>query len=163
MPHTLVRQEIEVRLTPSGVECFFKGKRVAAHRRSPHRGAHSTVPEHMPASHRAHAEWTPGRMLNWAATLGSATTQIVRFQLESRPHPEQGYRACLGIMRLARQYGPERLEAACARAIALGAHRYKSVASILKAGLDRQPLPGAQPHELILPTHANVRGASYYH
>lgn len=163
VPHTLVRQEIEVRLTPSGVECFFKGKRVAAHRRSPHRGAHSTVPEHMPASHRAHAEWTPGRMLNWAATLGSATTQIVRFQLESRPHPEQGYRACLGIMRLARQYGPERLEAACARAIALGAHRYKSVASILKAGLDRQPLPGAQPHELILPTHANVRGASYYH
>ncbi|SDH05090.1 IS21 family transposase [Propionivibrio dicarboxylicus] len=163
VPHALVRQEIEVRLTPNSVECFFKGKRVAAHQRSPHRGAHSTVPEHMPVSHRAHAEWTPGRMLNWAATLGPATTQIVRFQLESRPHPEQGYRACLGIMRLARQYGPERLEAACARAIALGACRYKSVASILKAGLDRQPLPGAQQRELILPTHANVRGASYYH
>ncbi len=129
VPHTLVRQEIEIRLTASSVECFFKGKRVAAHARNPRHGAHSTVPEHMPASHRAHAEWTPGRMLNWAATVGPATTEIVRYQLESRPHPEQGYRACLGVMRLARTYGKERLEAACTRAVTLGARRYKSVAS----------------------------------
>lgn len=162
VPHTLVRQEIEIRLTASSVECFFKGKRVAAHARNPRHGAHSTVPEHMPASHRAHAEWTPGRMLNWAATVGPATTEIVRYQLESRPHPEQGYRACLGVMRLARTYGKERLEAACARAVTLGARRYKSVASILKAGLDRQPLPDTQA-ELTLPSHGNVRGSSYYH
>lgn len=163
VPHALVRQEIEVRLTVGGVECFFRGKRVAAHPRNPRRGAHSTVPEHMPASHRAHAEWTPGRMLNWAATLGPATAQIVRYQLESRPHPEQGYRACLGVMRLAKTYGKARLEAACARALALGARRYKSLASILKAGLDRQPLPGAHQPELALPAHGNVRGSSYYH
>ena len=163
VPHALVRQEIEIRLTAGSVECFFKGKRIAAHPRSARRGAHSTVPEHMPASHRAHAEWTPGRMLNWAATLGSATTEIVRYQLESRPHPEQGYRACLGVMRLAKTYGKARLEAACARAVALGARRYKSVASILKAGLDRQPLPGSAQTELTLPSHGNVRGSSYYH
>jgi transposase len=163
VPHALVRQEIEVRLTAGSVECFFKGKRVAAHAHNPRRGAHSTVPEHMPASHRAHVEWTPGRMLNWASTLGSATTEIVRYQLESRPHPEQGYRACLGVMRLARTYGKDRLEAACARALALGARRYKSIASILKAGLDRQPLPGTAQAELTLPAHGNVRGSSYYH
>lgn len=163
VPHALVRQEIEIRLTVGSVECFFKGKRIAAHPRSARRGTHSTVPEHMPASHRAHAEWTPGRMLNWAATLGPATTEIVRYQLESRPHPEQGYRACLGVMRLAKTYGKTRLEAACARAVALGARRYKSVASILKAGLDRQPLPGTAQTELTLPSHGNVRGSSYYH
>lgn len=163
VPHALVRQEIEIRLTVGSVECFFKGKRIAAHPRSARPGAHSTVPEHMPASHRAHAEWTPGRMLNWAATLGPATTEIVRYQLESRPHPEQGYRACLGVMRLAKTYGQSRLEAACARAMALGARRYKSVASILKAGLDRQPLPGTAQTELTLPSHGNVRGSSYYH
>lgn len=163
VPHALVRQEIEIRLTMSSVECFFKGKRVAAHARSARRGVHSTVPEHMPASHRAHAEWTPGRMMNWAASLGAATTEIVRYQLESRPHPEQGYRACLGVMRLAKTYGKARLEAACERAIALGARRYKSVASILKAGLDREPLPGAAQTELTLPAHGNVRGSSYYH
>jgi transposase len=163
VPHALVRQELDVRLTVSSVECFFKGKRVAAHPRNPRRGAHSTVPEHMPASHRAHAQWSPGGMLNWAATIGPQTTVVVRYQLESRPHPEQGYRACLGLMRLARQYGHERLEAACTRAVTLGARRYKSIASILKAGLDRQPLPGAAQAELKLPTHGNVRGPSYYH
>ena len=163
VPQALIRLTIEVRLTRGSVECFFKGKRVAAHARSYRRGAHSTVPEHMPAAHRAHAEWSPGRMLNWASTIGPGTREIVRHQLESRPHPEQGYRACLGVMRLARQYGKERLEAACLRAAALGARRYQSLASILKAGLDRQPLPGAVQAELKLPAHANVRGPKYYH
>ena len=163
VPQALVRQPIDIRLARSTVECFFKGKRVATHMRSPRRGAHTTVPEHMPASHRAHAEWSPGRMLNWAATIGPGTREIVRHQLESRPHPEQGYRACLGVMRLARYYGNDRLEAACLRASALGARRYQSVASILKAGLDRQPLPGAAQAELKLPAHANVRGPKYYH
>ncbi len=163
VPNALVRQEIDVRLTTSSVECFFKGKRVAVHLRSHRRGAHTTLPEHMPASHRAHAEWSPGRMLDWAMTIGPRTGDVVRYQLESRPHPEQGYRACLGIMRMARQYGKERLEAACARAVALGATRYRSIASILKAGLDRQPLPETTQPELALPTHGNVRGSNYYH
>jgi transposase len=163
VPHPLVRQEIDIRLTRSSVECFVKGKRVAVHPRSYRKGQHSTLPEHMPASHRAHAEWNPGRLLNWASTLGPATTSIVRYQLESRPHPEQGYRACLGLMRLARTYGKERMEAACARAVVLGAKRYRSVASILKAGLDRQPLPDPSPPERPLPAHGNVRGRTYFH
>jgi len=163
VPHALVRQEIEIRLTADSVECFFKGKRVAAHPRSSRRGAHSTVPEHMPASHRAHAEWTPGRMLNWAATLGPATTQIVRYQLESRPHPEQGYRACLGVMRLAKTYGKRRLEAACARAVAIGGAPLQVGRLDPQGGLDRQPLPGTTQSELTLPAHGNVRGSSYYH
>jgi hypothetical protein len=102
-------------------------------------------------------------MLNWGATIGPRTGDVVRYQLESRPHPEQGYRACLGLMRLARQYSKERLEAACSRAVALGALRYRSVASILKAGLDRQPLPESSQPELSLPLHGNVRGSTYYH
>ncbi len=163
VPNALVRQEIDVRLTTSSVECFVKGKRVAAHVRSHRRGVHTTLPEHMPASHRAHAQWSPGRMLNWALTIGPRTGDVVRYQLESRPHPEQGYRACLGIMRMARQYGKDRLEAACARAVALGATRYRSIASILKAGLDRQPLPESAQPELALPAHGNVRGSTYYH
>jgi hypothetical protein len=102
-------------------------------------------------------------MLNWGATIGPRTGEVVRYPLESRPHPEQGYRACLGLMRLARHYGKERLEAACTRAVALGALRYRSVASILKAGLDRQPLPEPAQPELSLPLHGNVRGSTYYH
>lgn len=163
VPNALVRQEIDVRLTTSSVECFFKGKRVAAHLRSYRHGVHTTLPEHMPVSHRAHSEWSPGRLLNWAMTIGPRTGDVVRYQLESRPHPEQGYRACLGIMRMARQYGKDRLEAACARAVAVGATRYRSIASILKAGLDRQPLPEPAQPELALPSHGNVRGSTYYH
>lgn len=163
VPNALVRQEIEIRVTTGSVECFVKGKRVAVHPRSHRRGCHTTLPEHMPAAHRAHAEWSPGRLLNWAMTIGPRTGDVVRYQLESRPHPEQGYRACLGVMRLARHYGKDRLEAACTRAVALGALRYQSVASILKAGLDRQPLPDQRPSELPLPAHGNVRGSSYYH
>ena len=161
-----VRQEIAVRLTTGSVECFVRGKRVAVHPRSYRVGVHSTIAEHMPASHRAHAQWSPGRMLNWATTIGPRTGDVVRYQLESRPHPEQGYRACLGLMRLARQYGNARLEAAATRAVALGAMRYKNLASMLKTGLDRAPLPASAPQqaELALPdAHANLRGAHYYH
>jgi len=163
VPNALVGQQIDIRVTISSVECFVKGKRVAVHPRSHRRGCHSTLPEHMPASHRAHAEWSPGRMLNWAMSIGPSTGDIIRYQLESRRHPEQGYRACLGVMRLARHYGKQRLEAACARAVALGAMRYRSVASILKSGLDRQPLPEPPQTELPLPVHGNVRGSTYYH
>jgi len=94
VPHALVREQIDVRVTSASIECFVRGKRVAAHIRSHRRGVHTTLPEHMPAAHRAHAEWSPGRMLNWATTIGPRTGDVVRYQLESRPHPEQGYRAC---------------------------------------------------------------------
>ena len=122
---------------------------------------HTTVAEHMPASHRAHREWTPQRLIAWGVSIGARCGQLVRWQMEHRPHPEQGYRACLGLQRLARQFGPQRLEAACARALAIGSPTYRSVASILASGVDRQLV--AAPAEVALPLHENVRGADYYH
>ena len=163
VPHALVRQEVELRTTLGTVEVFLRGKRVASHPRNPRKGSHSTIADHMPAAHRAHADWAPGKLLTWANAVGPATGQLVKRLLEEKQHPEQGYRSCLGLMRLARTDGRQRLEAACERALALGAHRYRSVASILKKGLDRQPLTPPAQAELPLPDHANVRGPAYYH
>jgi transposase len=163
VPHQLVGELLEVRITASVIECLHHGKRVASHVRSGLPGRHTTQAEHMPKSHRAHLEWTPGRLLNWALSIGPATRDIAQYQLESRPHPEMGYRACLGLMRLARQYSAVRLELACVRARALRAMTYRSVAAILKAGLEQQPLPAPRQIDLALPAHANVRGSKYYH
>ena len=162
VPNALVRQAVELRITRGGIEILARGHRVASHARSSRKGQFSTVAEHMPASHRAHAEWSPTKLLTWAASVGPATAELVQRMLTEKPHPEQGYRACLGLMRLARKHGRSRLEAACTRALAVGAHRYRSVASILEKGLDRQPL-APQQAELALPDHANVRGPGYYH
>ena len=123
-------------------------------------GRHTTDPAHMPVSHRRHAEWSPSRILSWAARTGPATAGLADAIMQARPHPEQGYRSCLGLIRLADRYGAERVEAACARALAVRALSYRSVESILRHGLDRQPLPaGAGTHP---PPHPNLRGASYY-
>ena len=163
VPHQLVGELVEVRITARMIECLHHGKRVASHVRSALPGRHTTQAEHMPKSHRAHLEWTPGRLLNWALSIGPATRDIAQYQLESKPHPEMGYRACLGLMRLARQYTAARLELACVRARALRAMTYRSVAAILKAGLEQQPLPTPRQIDLALPVHANVRGSKYYH
>jgi len=161
VPYTLVRQQLDIRLSASVVEIFTKGKRVASHRRALQKGHHSTVAAHMPRAHQHYAEWTPQRLIHWAATSGPATAQVVETILASRPHPQQGFRSCLGIMRLGKSYSPERLEAACQRALTLGACSYKSIESILKHGLDRQPLP-QQPEVTASPHHANIRGPHYY-
>ena len=161
VPYALVRQQLDVRLSAAVVELFAKGKRVASHPRSPHKGRHSTVAAHMPKAHQHYAEWTPQRVIHWAATSGPATAQVVETILASRPHPQQGFRSCLGIMRLGKSYSPERLEAACRRALTLGACSYKSIESILKKGLDRQPLP-QQPDGIASPSHPNIRGPHYY-
>jgi transposase len=163
VPHALVRQEVELRITRSTIEVLAKGRRVASHPRNPRKGGYSTIADHMPAAHRAHADWSPGRLMNWAASVGPATGELVKRLLLEKQHPEQGYRSCLGLMRLARTAGPDRMEAACTRALAIGAHRYRSVASILEKGLDRQPVTGPAQAELALPDHANVRGPDYYH
>lgn len=163
VPHALVGQEVELRITRHTVEVLFRHQRVASHARSSVRGGYTTVAEHMPASHRAHREWSPARLLRWAAAIGTATASLVQHLLESKPHPEQGYRACLGLLALARKYGDARLEAGCARAIALGARTRKSVASILAAGLDRQPEAPSLFADTLLPAHANLRGPEYYH
>ena len=162
VPHRLVRTEVELRVTGTTVEILAGGKRVAVHAYSAVRGAHTTSAEHMPASHRAHRDWTPAKLIAWGERIGAATAAVVRWQMEHRPHPEQGYRACLGLQRLARQYSAERLEAACARAQSIRSPTYRSVNSILRSGLDRQSTP-ATPVQAALPLHENVRGPDYYH
>jgi transposase len=163
VPHSLGRQQVDARITRHAVEILFHGKRVASHVRSDCRGKHTTLPEHMPASHRAHMEWTPGRLLNWGTRIGPATARLVRHLLSSKPHPEMGYRACLGLLALARKYGNERLEAACLRALQIGSPTRRSVLSILQNGLDRQAVASDPQLELNLPDHENVRGPDYYH
>ena len=162
VPYTLVRQEVDVRLTATTVEILHRGRRVAAHVRSAVRGRFTTDPTHRPKAHQRHLEWTPSRVITWGTSLGPAIGQLVQQLLDSFPHPEQGYRACLGIFSLGKRYGQARLEAACARALAVGAPRYRSVKSILVAGLDRLPADEA-PAPLLLPlAHEHVRGPAYY-
>jgi len=162
VPCQLVKRQLDARLTADTVECFHKGQRVASHLRSQQKGRHTTVREHMPESHRQYGDWSPERLIRWAQKSGLSTAQIITTILSSRRHPQQGYRACLGILRLGKTYGDERLEAACQRALLLGTHRYKSIESILKNGLDKRPL--AQQQELNLPEdHDNIRGSDYYH
>ena len=161
VPHRLIREQLDARITAHTIELFRKGERVAVHLRGTGRGRHTTVPEHMPSSHRRYAEWTIERILREAAAIGPSAAKLAALILESRPHPEQGYRACLGILRLARQYGTDRLEAACDRGLDIGARSYGSIQSILKHGLDRRP-PQPRQREL-LPDHPNIRGSRYYH
>jgi transposase len=161
VPYALVKQQLEVRVSARVVELFHKGTRIASHVRSRLKGRHSTVAAHMPTAHRHYVEWTPQRLIRWAADSGAATAQMVETILASRPHPQQGFRSCLGIMRLGKSYGAERLEAACRRALTIGACSYKSIESILKNGLDRTPLPPISVAPAPL-HHANIRGPEYY-
>jgi transposase len=162
VPHRLVGAKIDVRVTGQLLECFASNQRVASHAVSTVRGGFTTTPEHMPASHRAHLDWTPAKLIAWGQRIGVSTAAVVTWQLEHRPHPEQGYRACLGLLALVRRYSPERLEAACTRAMAIRAPNLRSVTNILKCGLDRQPslFPGADNPTI---EHENVRGPDYYH
>ncbi len=162
VPFQLARSQVDVRLSGSVVEVLHKGQRVAAHARSALAGRFTTRTEHMPKSHQKHLEWTPQRLLNWGERIGPATCSIIRRLLEDKPHPEMGYRSCLGVFSLARRYGEARLEAACARALTIGSPKREAVQSILEAGLDRHAelLPAAATP---LPTHGNVRGSDYYH
>jgi transposase len=162
VPYTLVKAQLEARISAHTVEVFHKGKRVASHRRSPYKGRHTTLKEHMPKAHRHYAEWTPQRLIRWASKTGGATAQVVEAILTARAYPQQGFRACWGIMRLGSRYGDERLEAACQRAMAIGACSYKSIESILKHDLDRQPLPD-KPRLAPAIDHVNIRGPKYYH
>lgn len=143
------------------VECFYRGRRIASHVRSDRCGHHTTVRDHMPKAHRAYAGWTPERIERWAKTIGPATAELTTCVIASRRHPQQGYRSSIGILKLIRAYGEARLEAACRRALAIGAKSYKSVHSILKSGLDQQPLPGSDQLDLPI-EHENIPGALYY-
>ncbi|MEB3221032.1 MAG: IS21 family transposase [Candidatus Sericytochromatia bacterium] len=162
VPYTLVRQEVELRYTTSTVEVLHRGRRIASHLRSFERGKHTTLPEHMAPQHQRYLEWTPERITTWAARLGPSVAGMTAAILASRDHPVQGFRACLGLLRLEKQYGAARLDAACGRALFFGTHGYRSVERILRGGLDLKPLPPRIPLPMPPPAHENVRGAAYY-
>jgi transposase len=160
VPYGLIHEPVLVRLTRTTVEIFHRNRRVAAHPRSDQRGQYTTQPEHRPVAHQKYLEWTPQRLAEWAGKSGPHCARLVCGILERRPHPEQGYRSCLGLMRLGKQVGADRLEAACQRALHFDLYAYQSVKAILEKGLDRQPLETEPP--LASPAHDNVRGANYY-
>lgn len=161
VPYPLVGQQLDVRFTHTTVEILHNSRRVASHMRSVHKGRHTTTREHMPKSHQRYLEWTPSRLVGWAQQIGPGSTQVVTTILTSRPHPEQGFRSCLGLFRLGKRYGHDRLEAACVRAIAIQGFSYRSVASILKTGLDQRPNASASTTKLPI-EHDNIRGPHYY-
>lgn len=161
VPYQLAGYQVDVRMTATVVEIFHKNRRVASHIRGYREGGVSTNPDHMPKSHQKYLEWTPSRIISWAGRIGPATGALAQKILESRPHPEVGFRSCLGIIRLAHDFGTERLEAACARALTCHAYSYKNVKSILTNGLDRVPLK-TDSDQLTLPSHSNIRGKEYY-
>jgi transposase len=161
-PYRLAREQVEVRATRSTVEILHKGQRVASHLRSyskTHR--YVTDPSHMPAAHREHLQWTPSKLIAWGQSVSPAVGEVVETILRTRPHPEHGYRACLGLKRLAKRYGHERLGAACARALPMRSPGYRTVADILKSGMDRVP-PKPSPAPTLTIEHENVRGPEYY-
>jgi len=162
VPYQLVKTEVEARITERTVEIFHRGQRVASHRHAAKVGHYTTVTEHMPRPHREYAQWTPQRLVGWAKKTGPATAELIGRILESRRHPQQGFRSCLGILRLGKTHGVERLEAACRRALHIGAASYKSIDSILKHKLDQKPLPDKKPDQLSI-LHNNLRGSDYYH
>jgi transposase len=162
VPYTLVRQEVEARLTITTVEVFFEGRRIASHPRSYLKGNYTTLLEHMPPSHRNVAEWTPERMQGWANKIGPETGRVIAAMLAVRTHPEQAFRACLGVLSLGKKHSKERLEAACRRANAAGCQNLRSLQSILQHGLDKLPLVAVPPPTGPRESHENVRGPEYY-
>lgn len=161
VPYQLVKQELNIRFTATVVEIFKSGKRVAVHPRKTQGNAYSTASEHMPSTHRAYAEWTPSRVLNWAAKTGADVALFIQHLMKAKAHPEQGFRAAMGIIRLEKKVGKDRLNAACQRALAIGGESFRCVSNILEHGLDRQPLP--QEETATLPqNHENIRGGSFY-
>jgi transposase len=156
----LLRQEVEARITAKTVEIFHRGKLVATHLRSLRRHRPSTVAEHMPSSHRRYRDWTHERIRREAATIGDDTAALIDLILRSRPHPEQGFRSCIGILRLEKSYGAERVDAACARALAIGTRSYSSVSTILKNRQDGKARTEPEQSSMF---HENIRGPGYYH
>ncbi len=161
VPYQLAGEQLDVRMTAGTVEVFYKHRRVASHIRSHREGGATTNPEHMPDSHRRYLEWTPSRIVNWAARTGPATASLVEKIMQIKPHPEMGFRSCLGIIRLGKEFGIERLESACQRALRAKAYSYKSVKSILASGLDKAPTQ-EDTTQLTFIDHSNIRGKDYY-
>ena len=162
VPYRLVRHPVTLRVTRKTVEIYFKGQRVAAHRRSDEPGKYTTLTEHMPESHKRHLQWTPSRILNWSRSTGPSCAKVAKTIMDNRPHPEQGFRSCLGIIRLAERYGKQRVEAACKRAITLNLASYKSIKNMLEANLDKSPLTEDETNVLPSNQNSHIRGSNYY-
>ncbi|MBT8429580.1 MAG: IS21 family transposase, partial [Gammaproteobacteria bacterium] len=161
VPHQLLRQKLWARITARTVEIFHNGQRVAAHARTSGNRQHSTQRDHMPPNHRFRADWTPEHIRRQASRIGPNTQAFVEVVMRERKHPEQGFRTCLGVIRLGKTFGRDRLEAACERALLINARSYSSLHSILKNGLDRAPR--TEPTDEPAITHPNIRGADYFH
>ena len=163
VPHTMVGSEVQVRATVSIVEILHKGRRVIAHRRcwGP-KGTAVTLEEHRPKSHRDYGAWPPSRVASWAETIGPSAAALVTHILETFPHPEDGYRKCMALIRTSKKYGHARVDAACRRAIAIGSPNRKSVEMILKRGLENAPIPAPQEERQLSLHHENVRGSAYF-
>ena len=163
VPYSLIKKKLEAHITGELVTVYHQGMCVAVHPRSHKPGAHSTLDVHMPVAHRKQGEWSPERLEVWAQGIGPKTEALVTLLMQERPHPEQAYRVCLGLLALGKQYTPFRLEAACERALCTGIKRLSGIKSILQKGLDGQPLPEQQRELLTEIEHNNVRGNTYYH
>ena len=161
VPHALIREQVDTRATARTIEVFHRGKRVAAHARRYGGPRHGTQPEHMPSAHRRYAEWTPQRFQRQARDIGPNTEALIIAVMARRPHPEQGFRTCVGVLRLFRGLDAARVERVSLRAIEVGALSYASVASILKHRLDQKAAPQAADGTPLL--HDNIRGPRYYH
>jgi transposase len=162
VPHHYIQYELDLRMTQKLVQCFYKSKLIAVHIRCYKKG-HTTLKEHMPRSHQEYAQWTPERIMSWAKQSGEKTHELIHAMIAARPHPQQAFRACLGVMRLGKNYGNDRLEKAAQRALSLGAISYKSIESILKHGLDQKPVLSIQDSISEPISHDNLRGSDYYH
>lgn len=163
VPYELTQQQVEIRATDTTIEVFHNSVRVASHARSHSQHQHTTIPEHRPKAHQRHLEWTPSRIAEWAATVGCSTAQVVERILATNRHPEQGYRSCLGIIRLGAKHGQQRVERAARRALLLDVCSYQSIRSMIESGIDLQdpPQPDTSPAKPPI-HHDNVRGADYY-
>jgi len=162
VPHTLLRQEVLIRATERTIEIFYKNRQVALHSRSKARGRHTTLTEHMPPAHQKYSEWSPERFIRWGQKIGPDTARIIEVVLSSRKHPEQAYRACMGILGFTNKFGNERLEAACAYALTNEIHSYRGIKNVLNTKIDQLD----PQEEMVQPTladHANIRGKDYYH
>jgi transposase len=161
VPHTLIREQVDTRATTRTIEVFHRGQRVAAHARRYGGPRHGTEPAHMPSAHRRYAEWSPDRFARAAREFGPHTEALILAVLARRRHPEQGFRTCIGILRLFRGLAAERAEAVSLRAVEIGVLSYDSVASILRHRLDRSAC--SQPAESTPLLHKNIRGSGYFH
>ncbi|HVH88526.1 MAG TPA: hypothetical protein VM912_17535 [Terriglobales bacterium] len=162
VPYPLVHQKVEVRATPTTLEIFHRGVRVASHVRLQKTYTAATLAEHRPKSHQANLDWPPSRIIQWAQSVGPHTAQVVEQILASYPHPEMGYRSCLGIIRLGQEYPMLRLEAAAQRALLTNVVSFKSIDSMLRHGLDQQALSTATVNPQPSIAHDNIRGGEYF-